>query len=128
MRVRPFFWLLLICVSAGTLLLAINHVPSTPALLRVQVERHTLVAQQPAIMELQLTDPQGIPISDATITPSARMTNMDMPDYGSQVHLLSNGRYQIQIHLSMAGPWEVTISTNANGFAPQKQTLYVEVA
>ncbi|MBO0796966.1 MAG: FixH family protein [Ktedonobacteraceae bacterium] len=127
MRVRPFFWLLLLCVSAGVLLFSLQYRPSAPAILRVQMNQQTLFADRPVVLDLHLTDPQGIPINEAHVIPNARMTNMDMLADSSQIHQLTDGHYQVRIFLSMAGPWQITISTDAAGFSPQQQTFYVQV-
>ncbi len=84
-------------------------------------------ANSPASLELNLTDPQGLPIEQAQVTPSARMTNMEMAATESHVTELGHGKYKVNISLFMAGPWEVTINTRATGFESQKRTLFVQV-
>ena len=81
----------------------------------------------PASLELNLTDPQGLPIEQAQVTPNARMTNMDMVATESHVTELGHGKYKVNISLYMPGPWEITINTDAKGFEPQKRTLFVQV-
>jgi hypothetical protein len=127
MRVRPFFWLLLFCVCVGVTLFSAAYVPHTPAILQVHLQQQMLVTSQPAQIELKLTDTQGLPINDAQISYKARMANMEHSDGGSQLRRLANGQYELQIYLYMAGPWAITIATQAQGFTPQNQTLYVQV-
>lgn len=127
MRVRPFFWLLLLISCVGVLTLAMLYHPHAPTFLQVHVVQQRLMAGSPASLELNLTDPQGLPIEQAQVTPSARMTNMDMAATESHVTEIGHGRYKVNISLSMAGPWEITINTHAIGFEPQKSTLFVQV-
>ncbi len=127
MRVRPFFWILLLASCAGVLTFAMLYHPHAPTFLQVHVVQQHLVAGSPASLELNLTDPQGLPIEQAQVTPSARMTNMDMTAPESHVTEIGNGKYRVNISLSMAGPWEITITTLAEGFEPQERTLFVQV-
>jgi hypothetical protein len=126
MRVRPFFWCLLVCSCIGVLTFAaIIHV-SAPAVLQVQVNQPPQAVGFTTI-ELHLTDPQGLPIEQAQIVPSARMTNMDMVTRQSRVQELGQGNYIARIRLYMAGPWKITLMAQADGFAPLHQSLLVEV-
>lgn len=127
MSVRPFFWLLLLISCTGVLMFAILYQPHAPTFLQVHVVQEQFVANSPASLELNLTDPQGLPIEQAQVIPSARMTNMNMTATESHVIELGNGKYRVNISLYMAGPWEITISTRATGFEAQKRTLLVQV-
>ncbi len=126
MRVRPFFWCLLVfsCLSVLTFA-AITHV-SAPAIIQVQIERPSRAVGF-TTMILRLTDPQGLPIEEAQIVPSARMTNMDMATHESRIKEVGQGNYIAQLHLYMAGPWEITVMAQADGFAPLHQSLLVQV-
>jgi hypothetical protein len=127
MRVRPFFWCLLTAVCISVLLLAALHRPHVPALLQVRVDKSTLVSAGMTSLELHLTDPQGIPIEQAAVIPSAYMTNMDMRANTHFVNALGGGTYTVKLHLDMVGPWAIVIQTQADGFVPQQKVLYVEV-
>jgi hypothetical protein len=127
MRVRPFFWVLLLTSCLSVLALALLYRPYTATLLQVHVERHHLVSQGLSNVYLQLTDPNGLPVSQANVRPSAHMTNMDMATDQSSVSEAGNGHYVVQLHLYMAGPWAIIIQTQADGFLSQQQTLFVEV-
>jgi nitrogen fixation protein FixH len=126
MRVRPFFWCLLVfsCVSVLTFA-ATTHV-SVPAIMQVQIEQPPRAVGF-TTMILHLMDPQGLPIDEAQIVPSARMTNMDMATHEIRVKEVGQGQYMAQLHLYMAGPWEITVMAQADGFAPLHQSLLVQV-
>jgi len=128
MRIRPFFWLLLLISCTGVTTFAVLYQPHAPTSLQVHVIQPRLVADRPASLELHLTDPQGLPIEQALVIPSAKMTNMDMAATENHVTELGNGTYKVNISLYMAGPWEITINTQATGFEPQHKTLFVQVA
>jgi hypothetical protein len=127
MRVRPFFWWLLTGVCISVLLLATVYRPHVPALLQVHVDKSTLVAAGMTSLELHLTDPQGIPIEQATVLPAAYMTNMNMQANSPFVNALGGGTYMVKLHLDMVGPWAIVIKAQADGFTPQQKVLYVDV-
>ena len=125
MRVRPFFWALLLISCLSMLTLALLYHPYTPAL--VQVEGNRLVSYGLSNVYLRLTDSAGLPITRANVKPSAHMTNMNMVTDQSFVSEAGNGHYVVQLHLYMAGPWAITIETQADGFHSQQQTFFVQV-
>lgn len=127
MRIRPFFWLLLFVSCASVITLACLHQPYTPTLLQVQLEQKQLVANAPASMELNLTDIEGLPINEAQVIPSARMTNMAMIALNTHVIPQGNGKYKVNLDLYMPGPWSITIQTHAHGFTSQEKTFQVLV-
>ncbi len=127
MRVRPFFWLLLLASCMSVLSFALLYQPHAPTFLQVRVVQQQLIANSPASLEVHLTDPQGLPIERAQVVPSARMTNMDMIAPDNHVVELGDGQYRVNIFLPMAGPWEITINTHANGFEPLQKILFVHV-
>jgi hypothetical protein len=126
MRVRPFFWFLLALTCASVLIFAATVQTYAPALLQVHIQ------QQPravgfTTLELHLADPDGIPIEQAQIVSDARMTNMDMVTHEKRMQEVGQGNYIVQLHLYMAGPWEITVMAQASGFALSHQTLLVQV-
>ncbi|SRR5579884_2477622 len=127
MRVRPFFWCLLIGACISVLLVAALHRPYVPALLQVHVDKSTLVSAGMTSLELHLTDPQGMPIDQAAVLPGAYMTNMRMQADTHVVNALGNGQYTVKLHLYMAGPWAIVIKAQADGFTPLQKVLYVDV-
>ena len=126
MRIRPFFWCLLAFVCISTLIFAASYRTYTPNILRVHMMQG-LVSDKPAIIELLLTDTQGLPIEDAQIFSHAHMTNMDMPTQEISTKSLGQGHYIVQIHLFMAGPWAIDLKAQADGFLPSQQSLHVQV-
>ena len=127
MRVRPFFWFLLASSCIGVLLFAALLHTQAPAVLRVQLDQQRPVASGLTTLELHLTDSQGLPIEQAQVLPNARMTNMDMVTDQIHVESLGQGTYLAQLHLDMAGPWEISIEAHADGFEPMVKNLFVQV-
>ncbi len=127
MRVRPIFWILLFSTCVGVLSFAFLYSPHIPARLQVRIVQNQLVANVPASLDLEITDPEGTPIDQAQIIPSAHMTNMIMQATDTHVQKLGHGRYKVDIHLSMSGPWAITIQTNIAGFTSQARTFFVNV-
>lgn len=127
MRIRPFFWALFLLSCLSVLTLAFLSRPYAATLLQMHVERHHLVSHGLSAVYLQLTDADGLAISQANIKPSAHMTNMDMVTDQSAVSEIGNGQYVVQIDLYMAGPWAIVLQTQAEGFLSQRQTLFVDV-
>lgn len=127
MRVRPFFWVCLALACIGVLSLALLRPAIIPAKLQVQISEESLVANHAALIHLHLTDTQGLPINQAQVTPSAQMPDMQMAPVSSRVAPLGAGQYAVHMYLTMAGAWEITFQTQADGFAPLTYVLRVEV-
>lgn len=125
MRVRPFFWVLLLTSCLSVIILALLYNPQAPTHLQVHVDK--LVSHGLSNFYLQLTDPEGVPITQAHVQSDAHMTNMDMMTDRTYVKDTGNGRYLVQIHLYMAGPWVITVQAQADGFLAQQQTVFVKV-
>lgn len=126
MRIRPFFWYLLAFVCIGTLLFAATYQTHAPNILRVHIVRQ-LVSNKPATIELSLTDTQGVPVESAQIFSHAYMKNMNMPPQEISTRSLGQGRYIVQMRLSMVGPWAIDVQAQAEGFLPSQQSFYVQV-
>ena len=126
MRVRPFFWCLLACCCVSVLTFAAIMPVHVPGILQVQIKQPSRAVGF-TTLELHLTDPQGLPIEEAQIVSSARMTNMEMITHESHVKEVGQGIYIAQLHLYMAGPWKITVMAHAEGFAPLNQTVLVQV-
>ncbi len=127
MRVRPIFWCFLAACCIGVLIFAATLREHSPAVLHVYLAQQTPLASGVTTVELHLTDPQGLPIEQAQVLPSAKMTNMDMTTNRIRVTSLGEGNYDVQVQLYMAGPWEISILTQADGFDSLQRTLYVQV-
>ncbi len=95
--------------------------------MRVRLDQQYPAASGLTTLELHLTDSQGLPIEQAQVLPKARMTNMNMVTDQIRVEPLGQGNYLAQLHLYMAGPWEISINAHADGFEPMSQTLDVHV-
>ncbi len=126
MRVRPFFWFLLVLSCTGVLIFAATIQTYAPALLQVHIQQQPKAAGF-TTFELHLTDPEGLPIEQAHIASSARMTNMNMVTNEKSMQEIGNGNYIVQLHLYMPGPWQITVIAQASGFVPQQQVLLVKV-
>lgn len=126
MRVRPFFWCLLVVTCMGVLFVAANVRVHTPATLQIRID-YAPVASGITALELHLTDSQGLPIDQAQVIPSAWMTNMIMGAKQIRVRNVGQGNYIAQFQLYMVGPWRVSISAQADGFEPLTQTLLLQV-
>jgi hypothetical protein len=126
MRVRPVFWMLLFLACAGVLAFAATAQTHCPAVLHMYVEQHPASSRMTTIA-LRATDPDGLPIEDAQIFSSARMTNMSMTTHQVAISPRGQGNYLVQVHLYMAGPWAVDVSLQAQGFDALHRTIFVQI-
>ena len=131
MRIRPFFWFLLIFSCVGALVFAVKYPVLVPAILQVHVDQQhldsDLDSDQITCLELHLTDLHGIPIEEAQVRSNAQMLNMNMSAHESAVNIKGHGKYTVRLHLTMAGSWVITIQAQADGFSVEKQTLMIQV-
>src|SRR5438128_1396149 len=125
MRVRPFVWLVLIMSCVGVLLFAVMLPTDVPATMQVRLAEHP-TAQELTTLTFHLTDPQGLPIDQASVVSTAAMTNMNMVTPQSHIAAVGPGTYLAQFHLYMAGPWAITVTVQASGFALLHQTVFVQ--
>ena len=128
MRVRPIFWCFLALSCIGVLIFAAVMREHSPAVIQVHIDQKTPVSSGITSLELHLSDLQGLPIEQAQVSPSAKMTNMNMKTDRILVRPLGQGNYRIQLQLYMAGPWEILIVAHADGFDSLQHTLFVQVA
>lgn len=127
MRVRPIFWCFLALCCTGVLIFAATMREHSPAVLQIHIDQQSPVSSQITTLELHLTDPQGLPIEQAQVSPSAKMTDMNMITNAIRVRPLGQGNYTVQLRLYMAGPWEISIVARADGIDPLQRTLLVQV-
>ena len=127
MRVRPIFWCFLALSCISVLIFAAVVREHSPASIQVHIDQRTPVSNEITTLELHLSDLQGLPIEQAQVSPSARMTNMDMKTDRILVRPLGQGNYSVQLKLYMAGPWEISIVAHADGFGSLQRTLFVQV-
>src|SRR5260370_16852274 len=85
-------------------------------IMQVHIDQSPPVASKLTTLELHLTDPQGVPIEQAQVIPSAWMTNMDMETKQMRVVPLGRGNYATELQLSMAGPGGVCLLAPGRGF------------
>lgn len=127
MRVRPFFWILLAAVCTGVLIFAANISTHKSIPLRAQIDQVSRVTSDTTLVRLRLTDPEGVPVDEASVIPRAYMLNMHMAPQQTRVQALGQGIYLAQIAFSMAGIWKIDIIAHANGFDTMKQSVQVQV-
>ncbi|HVB75738.1 MAG TPA: FixH family protein [Ktedonobacteraceae bacterium] len=127
MRIRPVFWCILTFVCCALLLFAALIKIHMPAFMQVHVDRAMSVSAGYTTLELHLSDPQDIPIEQAQVIPTARMTNMPMNAISTSVKVLGQGNYRILFALSMGGPWEISIVAHADGFDDSQRALFIQI-
>src|SRR5258706_14645801 len=117
MRVRPFFWGLLALSCMSVLIFAATLKTHAPAIMQVHIDQSPPVASKLTTLELHLTDPQGVPIEQAQVIPSAWMTNMNMETKQMRVVPLGKGNYATELQLYMAGSWDDSVAAHSHWFA-----------
>ncbi len=127
MRVRPFFWCFLAITCISVLIFAATLKTHAPAIMQVHIDQYPPVTSGLTTLELHLTDPQGVPIEQAHVIPSAWMTNMDMQTKQIRVVPEGKGNYTTELQLYMEGPWEIRLVAHADGFDDIQQRLLVQV-
>ena len=127
MRIRPVFWCILALSCLGVLVFAATMHIDAPAMMQARLDSTAPDAASYTTIELHLSDSQGLPIEEAQVMPSARMTNMEMATSTILIKPRGQGTYIVQLKLYMAGPWEIDITAHADGFQALRQTLYVHV-
>lgn len=126
MRIRPFFWGLFALVCVGILMWAAIMPRQVPAQVSIHLMQKPSAAR-PTSLLVEVTDAQGVPIPDAQIALQAWMTTMPMGTPPVVTIPQGQGAYLVQVNLSMAGPWMIAILMHANGFAPLRQMVAVQV-
>ena len=126
MRVRPFFWLFLVLACGAVLVFAATYCPCGPAVLQIHIAPNPNPTTM-TVINLHTTDPDGLPLDDVQILPNARMTNMNMMAHQIYTTPQGQGNYLLRVRLYMAGPWAVTVSIQAQGFAPLNRTILIQV-
>jgi hypothetical protein len=128
MRVRPFFWLLLTVTCIGVIAFASTLKTDLPASIQVHLVGPHPVAHVATGLIVHITDSQGLPVEQAHAIASTNMTDMDMGEHLQLLTDTGQGNYVTHFLPSMAGPWVVTILVHADGFAPIRRQLFVQVA
>jgi hypothetical protein len=126
MRVRPFFWFLLVIICMVVLTLAATVHILAPAQLHVQLAQRP-TPETPTTFLVRVTDEQGLTVDGAKISTQAWMTNMHMETETISTTPQGQGNFLVHISFSMEGPWMITVTMQADGFLPLHQTLLVQV-
>jgi nitrogen fixation protein FixH len=127
MRVRPFIWIILAVVCTGVLIFAADISVYKVAPLQAHIEQISTVTASSAQVRLRLTDSEGMPVDQASVTPQASMLNMSMAPQLATVQPLGQGTYLASISFSMAGCWKIDIIARADGFNVMKQSIMVNI-
>lgn len=127
MRVRPFFWGVLVCTCLGVLLLAAVVPRQVPAHLSLQLLQ-TPQLDAPSSLLVEITDAEGVTVNNAQIVSRAWMTNMPMLIKHISTFPKGQGLYLVQINWPMVGPWMISVSMEVDGFAPLQRTLSIHVS
>lgn len=125
MRVRFFFWLVLVLTCVSVLTFAVLFQKDVPALIQLSLDRPFPKVQQVVTLSLHLTDAEGFPVNNASIISHANMTTMDMQDKEHQFTSIGQGKYIAHLQFSMAGSWLITTTVHAKGIVPTQQKLFV---
>jgi nitrogen fixation protein FixH len=127
MRVRPVFWMILAAACASVLIFAadISVYKSVP--LQAHIEQISTSTASMAQVYLRLTDSEGMPVDQASVTPHAYMPTMQMAPPLTRVQSLGQGNYLASISFSMTGAWKIDIIAHADGFDTMKQSITVTV-
>lgn len=127
MRVRPFFWGILAAACIGVLVFAAHISVHKAVPLQAHVEQVTTLLANSAQVRLRLTDSEGLPVDQASVTPQAHMLDMQMAPPLTRVQPLGQGMYLASLNFSMAGYWKIDIIARADGFDPMQQSITVNV-
>lgn len=127
MRVRPFFWIFLAFVCAGILIFSASISASKAMPMQARIDQISAPAMSQTSVLLVLTDTEGEPIDQASITPDVHMPTMQMGPQQMKVKPLGQGHYLAQIRFSMAGFWQIDIIARADGFNTARQSIQLTV-
>lgn len=125
MRIRPFFWLMLVSICTGILLFAATISMHRSVPMQVHIDQIAITGAQTTVVRLHLSDSEGLPIDQARIIPSVSMLTMPMGAQQIRVQALNQGIYLAQIRFSMAGTWKIDLLAHADGFAAIQQSVQV---
>lgn len=127
MRVRPFFWVLLTIVCVGILAFAATVSVHNAVPMQARIDQVAEVAHASTFVRLYLSDPEGMPIDQASVVPQVSMPAMPMGPQRTSVQALGQGIYLARISFSMSGLWNIDIIVHADGFAPAHRSLQLIV-
>ncbi len=127
MRIRPFFWLILVGSCIGVLVFALTVHPELSTVIHISLNSPQPSQKTATILTLHLTDVQGLPIEHAHVISSLTMTNMDMGTVEYTLQPVGRGYYETALRWSMTGPWVVNVIAHAEGFLSTTHTLFIDV-
>ena len=127
MRIRPVFWIILATVCASVLIFAADISISKSVPLLAHIEQISTSSASFAQVRLRLTDSEGVPVDQASVTPRAYMPDMPMTPPQMRVQPLGQGIYLASLDLSMVGAWKIDIIARADGFDTMKQSITLNV-
>jgi len=81
-------------------------------------------AGQPSQFEVTLTDLNGSPIDDASISLNLTMPSMWMPPNQPDMQFVSYGKYSTSAPFTMRGGWRIEVIITRGG---QKQSVFFDV-
>ena len=125
MRIRFFFWVVLICTCVSVLTFSIFLQKNVPALSYLSLDHPSPKVRQMVTLSLRLTDTEGVPIDNASVITHMNMTTMDMQDKEHHLQSVGKGKYIAHLQFSMAGSWFILTSIHAKGIVPAQQKLFV---
>lgn len=127
MRIRPFFWLILVSMCIGVLVFAATISLQRSVPMQASIDQISITAAQTTIVHLHLSDSEGLPIDQAKIVSHASMLTMRMSTPKIRVQALGQGSYLAQISFSMRGIWQIDLIAHADGFDAIQQSVQLTV-
>jgi nitrogen fixation protein FixH len=125
MRIRFFFWLVLVFTCVSVLTFAILFQRDIPALIQLSLDHPSPKVRQVVTLSLHLTDAGGIPINNASVISYTNMTTMDMQDKEHQLKSVGQGKYIAHLQFPMAGSWLIVTTVHAKGIVPVQRKLFL---
>ncbi|MGH2508243.1 MAG: hypothetical protein ACRDHZ_12690, partial [Ktedonobacteraceae bacterium] len=101
MRIRPFFWIILVSICVSVLIFAATISIQRSVPMQVHIDQISITAAQTTVVRLHLSDSEGLPIDQARIIPHVSMLTMLMSTPHIRVHALGQGIYLAQISFPM---------------------------
>lgn len=126
MHVRFFFWLLLTLTCVSVLTFAFFFQKDVPALIQLSVDHPVPKVQQVVTLSLHVTDAEGVPVNNASVTSHANMTAMNMQEGKHQLASVGHGNYITHLQFSMSGSWFIAVSIRAAGIVPTQQHFFLQ--
>jgi nitrogen fixation protein FixH len=127
MRIRPFFWLILVSICISVLIFAATISIQRSVPMRASIDQISITAAQTTVVRLHLSDSEGLPIDQARIVSHVSMLTMQMSTQQIRVQALGQGTYLAQINFSMTGIWKVELIVHADGFDAIQQSVQLTV-